>query len=232
MDDQGEVTRLLGAAQSGDANALNRVVSLVYRELEQLAHRQLARERPDHTLDTGALVHEAFLKVSALHSMQWQSREHFLAMSARLMRRILVDYAAAKRAQKRGGGAILPFEVASGEERYRFEPLDNETPEHIFERDWAVSLLDRVVSRLKAEFIRHGSLKDFDKLKVFLSDVASNGEYTALAGPLGMEPGGVAVAVYRLRLRYREIIRTEITQTVTNESEMETEMHYLFAALD
>ena len=106
VDDQGEVTRLLGAAQRGDANALNRVVSLVYRELEQLAHRQLARERPDHTLDTGALVHEAFLKVSALHSMQWQSREHFLAMSARLMRRILVDYAAAKSAQKRGGDAV------------------------------------------------------------------------------------------------------------------------------
>ena len=106
MDDQGEVTRLLGAAQSGDANALNRVVSLVYRELEQLAHRQLANERPDHTLDTGALVHEAFLKVSALHSMQWQSREHFLAMSARLMRRILVDYAAAKSAQKRGGDVV------------------------------------------------------------------------------------------------------------------------------
>jgi len=106
VDDQGEVTRLLGAAQSGDANALNRVVSLVYRELEQLAHRQLAKERPDHTLDTGALVHEAFLKVSALDSMQWQSREHFLAMSARLMRRILVDYAAAKRAQKRGADAV------------------------------------------------------------------------------------------------------------------------------
>jgi RNA polymerase sigma factor (TIGR02999 family) len=106
VDDQGEVTRLLGAAQSGDAQALNRVVTLVYRELEHLAHRQLAKERPDHTLDTGALVHEAFLKVSALHSMQWQSREHFLAMSARLMRRILVDYAAAKRAQKRGGDAV------------------------------------------------------------------------------------------------------------------------------
>lgn len=106
MDEQGEVTRLLGAAQSGDAHALNRVVTLVYRELEQLAHRQLANERPDHTLDTGALVHEAFLKVSGLHSMHWQSREHFLAMSARLMRRILVDYAAARRAQKRGGGAV------------------------------------------------------------------------------------------------------------------------------
>ncbi|MGH7647160.1 MAG: ECF-type sigma factor, partial [Gemmatimonadaceae bacterium] len=106
MDDQGEVTRLLGAAQSGDAHALNRVVTLVYRELEQVAHRQLAKERPEHTLDTGALVHEAYLKVSELHSIRWQSREHFLAMSARLMRRILVDHAAAKSAQKRGGDAV------------------------------------------------------------------------------------------------------------------------------
>lgn len=106
MDDQGEVTRLLAAAQGGDAKALNRVVALVYHELEQVAHRELAHERPGHTLDTGALVHEAFLKVSQLHSMEWRSREHFLAMSARLMRRILVDYAAAKNAQKRGGNPV------------------------------------------------------------------------------------------------------------------------------
>lgn len=106
MDDQGEITRLLAAAQGGDAKALNRVVALVYHELEQVAHRELAHERSGHTLDTGALVHEAFLKVSQLHSMEWRSREHFLAMSARLMRRILVDYAAAKNAQKRGGNPV------------------------------------------------------------------------------------------------------------------------------
>jgi RNA polymerase sigma factor (TIGR02999 family) len=106
VDDHGEVTKLLAAAQGGDAQALSRVVTLVYHELERVAHRQLAKEQPGHTLDTGALVHEAYLKVSELHSIEWQSREHFLAMSARLMRRILVDYAAARQAQKRGGGAV------------------------------------------------------------------------------------------------------------------------------
>src|SRR5258708_19190994 len=80
----------------------------------------------------------------------------------------LADQVDRARAQKRGSGAILPFEVDSGEERYRFEPLDNETPEHIFERRWAVMLLDRAVSCLRDEFTQHGSLDDFEKLKVFL----------------------------------------------------------------
>src|ERR1043165_5338943 len=62
--------------------------------------------------------------------------------------------------QKRGGGAILPFEVGSGDERYRFEPLDNETPERIFERRWALMLLDRAISRLRDEFTRYGSPGD------------------------------------------------------------------------
>lgn len=70
VDDQGELTRLLGAAQSGDAHALNPVVTLVYHEFERLANRQLPRERREHTLDTRALVHEAYPKVADLHSMQ------------------------------------------------------------------------------------------------------------------------------------------------------------------
>ena len=80
----------------------------------------------------------------------------------------LADQADRARAQKRGAGAILPFEVATGEQQYRFEPLDNETPEHIFEHRWAVMLLDRAVSRLRDEFTQHGSPRDFEKLKVFL----------------------------------------------------------------
>jgi RNA polymerase sigma factor (sigma-70 family) len=142
----------------------------------------------------------------------------------------LADETDRARAQKRGGGAILPFEVASGEERYRFEPLDNETPEHIFERDWAVSLLDRVVSRLKAEFIRHGSLKDFDKLKVVLLG-QSEVPYAELALKMGASEGGLKVTVHRLRRRYRVLFLQEIMETVADPADVDSEIRFLFSAL-
>jgi RNA polymerase sigma factor (TIGR02999 family) len=104
--DQDEVTQLLAAVKGGHAAAMGRVVTLVYAELERIAHRQLAREQDARTLETGALVHEAYLKLSRLDHIEWQSCEHFLAMAARLMRRILIDYAEARHAQKRGGGDV------------------------------------------------------------------------------------------------------------------------------
>lgn len=106
MDEQGEVTELLAAVKGGRADAMDRVVTLLYAELERIAHRQLAREQGGHTLETGALVNEAYLKLSRLERVEWQSREHFLAIAARLMRRILIDYAVARNAQKRGGAAL------------------------------------------------------------------------------------------------------------------------------
>lgn len=106
MNDQGEVTQLLAAVKGGHTEAMRRVVTLVYEELERIAHRQLAREHDGHTLDTGALVHEAYFKLSELDRIEWQSREHFLAIAARIMRRILIDYAVARHAQKRGGDAV------------------------------------------------------------------------------------------------------------------------------
>ena len=77
---------------------------VVYEELRRIAHRELRHERTDHTLGTTALVHEAYLKLARLDRIRWQSRAHFLAVAAQAMRRVLVDYAVARRAQKRGGG--------------------------------------------------------------------------------------------------------------------------------
>ena len=128
MRDIGETTRLLAAARSGDTGALDRVVTRVYDELCAVAHRQLSRERAGHTLDTRSLVHEAYLKLVDLHEIQWQDRAHFLAMSSRLMRRILINHAEHRGAAKRGGGSIpLPLDdVAPGAEdrMQRFAALD------------------------------------------------------------------------------------------------------------
>ena len=97
-------TQLLHAWRAGDASALDRLMPLLYEELSRQAHFALAGERADHTLETRALVHEVYLRLMDAN-VDWQDRAHFFALSARTMRRILVDHAKARTAGKRGGGA-------------------------------------------------------------------------------------------------------------------------------
>lgn len=99
-----DVTRLLDRARAGDRSALNAVLPLVYDELRQVARRAMRRERPGQTLDATALVHEAWLRLSAARQLAPQNRAHFLAIAANAMRQILVERARARHADKRGGG--------------------------------------------------------------------------------------------------------------------------------
>jgi RNA polymerase sigma factor (TIGR02999 family) len=99
----GELTQLLIAWSSGDARALDQLAPLVYAELHRLAHRYMNRENAGHTLQTTALVHEAFLRLLGNPQESWQNRAHFYAIAAQMMRRILVDYARANLRAKRGG---------------------------------------------------------------------------------------------------------------------------------
>jgi RNA polymerase sigma factor (TIGR02999 family) len=98
-----EVTRLLRAWSDGDEEALGTIVKLVYPELREIARKCLIRERPEHTIQATALVHEAFLRLVDIRQIRWQDRAHFFAVGARLMRRVLVDYARAKHCAKREG---------------------------------------------------------------------------------------------------------------------------------
>jgi RNA polymerase sigma factor (TIGR02999 family) len=100
-----EVTQLLVAWGNGDQAALDRLMPLVYNELHRLAHRHIKKERPGHTLQTSALLNEAFLRLVDQRDVHWQSRAHFFSIAAQMMRRILVDYARARRYAKRGGDA-------------------------------------------------------------------------------------------------------------------------------
>jgi len=114
-----DVTRLLVRWKDGDEAALQQLVPIVHEELRRLARRQMAGERPGHTLQPTALVNEAYLRLVNLKQMQWQDRAHFFAMGARLMRRILVDFARSRGYQKRGGGVkrvsfTEAFAVAEG----------------------------------------------------------------------------------------------------------------------
>jgi RNA polymerase sigma-70 factor, ECF subfamily len=101
-----EVTRLLEAAVAGDNEALDRLMPLVYEDLRRVARRQLDREGGGHTLQTTALIHEAYLKLAGGGAVGATSRAHFLAIAARAMRQVLVDYARRRKAAKRGGGVI------------------------------------------------------------------------------------------------------------------------------
>src|SRR5689334_23441881 len=98
-----EVTQLLLAWSDGDKQALEALMPIVYRELHRLARRYMAGERVQHTLQASALVNEAYLKLIDVQRVQWQNRAHFFAVAARLMRRILVDFARRKHYEKRGG---------------------------------------------------------------------------------------------------------------------------------
>lgn len=116
MTSSKDFRELLAAAGKGDREALDRLVPLVYGELRGLAHRQLAGEHPDHTLGATALVNEAYLKLAGYRKPGFRDRSHFLAIAAQAMRRILVDHAVRRNAEKRGGGrAPVPlYEVEIG----------------------------------------------------------------------------------------------------------------------
>jgi RNA polymerase sigma factor (TIGR02999 family) len=99
-----EITQLLLAWGSGDESTLARLMPLVYEELRRAARRYMAHQRPDHTLQTTALVNEVYLRLVNFREVNWQDRAHFFAVCAKLMRRILIDFARSRHYQKRGGG--------------------------------------------------------------------------------------------------------------------------------
>lgn len=121
------------------------LLPLVYEELRRIAARELRRERPGHTLCTTALVHEAWLELAKLHRIEWQNRSHYLALAAQAMRRVLIDHAVARRAQKRGGGRIA-------------ETLDEDAMVLVQARAAELLDLDAALDRLTALDERQGRI--------------------------------------------------------------------------
>jgi RNA polymerase sigma-70 factor, ECF subfamily len=111
---RGEITELLLAWRGGDASALDKLIPLVYAELRRLAHRYMRNERPDHTLETAALINEAYLRLVDTSGLDLRGRAHFLALAAQVMRRILVESARSRRTARRGADAKrVPLEVTA-----------------------------------------------------------------------------------------------------------------------
>src|SRR5437867_1255689 len=119
-----EITQLLMNWSEGDKAALDQLVPLVYPELRRLARRQMARERPEHTLQTSALINEAYLKLVDQQNVPWQNRGHFFSMAAQVMRHILIDHARRHRYDKRGGDAPhVPLDEAAIAQKERAAQL-------------------------------------------------------------------------------------------------------------
>ncbi len=184
---------------------------------------------PDQAQD---LTQEFFLRVLGGQYLDRADPEkgRFRAFILTSLKFFLADEVDRVRAQKRGGGAVLSLEFSSGEDRYRREPAHDETPERIFERRWAISVLDRVVEKLRDEFVRHGRPEHFERLKVFLLG-HSDAPYAVLAGEMNTSEGALKVAIHRLRKRYRELFRQEIADTVADPAEVESELRFLAAVL-
>jgi RNA polymerase sigma-70 factor (ECF subfamily) len=133
------------------------------------------------------------------------------------------------RAQKRGGGQTIVS--LDAETRYNLEPASEVSADKIYERRWALTLLDEVLKRLREEYEADGKGKLFDHLKVTLTGERSTIPYAEIGAQLGMSEGAVKVAVHRLRQRYRDVLRAEIAETVDGSEAVEEEIRALFAAL-
>jgi RNA polymerase sigma-70 factor (ECF subfamily) len=130
-------------------------------------------------------------------------------------------------AKKRGGGSqIVSLESGRAEDRFKLEPPSDETPETVFDRRWALTLLDRVMSRLKAEARQAGKTSSFDGLQTYLTGDQPQLTYAQTASELGISEGAAKVAVHRLRRRFRDLVRDEIAQTVSSPEEIEDELRH------
>ena len=141
------------------------------------------------------------------------------------------EWARAKTLKRGGGQALISLDALSAEERYRREPEDNATPEKLFERRWALTLLDRVLTRLSREYETAGKQAMFEQLRGCLTGDSDLLPYAELAPRLGLTEGAVKVVVHRLRQRYRGVLRDEIAQTVADPAEIDDEIRELFSAL-
>jgi RNA polymerase sigma-70 factor (ECF subfamily) len=161
-----------------------------------------------------------------------QSRGRFRTFLLSAMNHFLADEWDKARAKKRGGGVrFVPLQFDTAETRYCVEPADPVTPERSFERRWALTLLEGVLTRLRTEYEREGKGDLFAMLHPCLTGERTDQPYAQLADKLGVTEAAVKSAVHRLRQRYRHLLRNEIAQTVAAPSDVDEELRHFFAML-
>jgi RNA polymerase sigma-70 factor (ECF subfamily) len=137
-----------------------------------------------------------------------------------------------QRAAKRGGGQqIVSLEEIKVEQERHFEAASDLTPDKLFDQRWAIAVLDEALKFLQQEMADEGRIAQFEGLKPYLTDDPDEGDYGAIAAKLGVKPKSVAVMVFRLRQRYRELVRAEVAHTLCNPLDVDDEMGNLLKAL-
>jgi RNA polymerase sigma factor (sigma-70 family) len=211
------------------AEALEKLCGAYWYPLYAFVRRQghspedasdLTQEFFTHLLESNALAH-ADREKGRFRSFLLASLKNLLANEWKRGQR-----------QKRGGGVItFSLDAVEAEERYQLEPMDGATPETIYERRWAEVLLERVLARLRGECDASGRMQRFDTLKVFLLDDKGTLSLADAAQQLGLSVVAVKGVVHRLRQRYREIFREEVSNTVREPQEVDEEIRHLLHAL-
>jgi RNA polymerase sigma-70 factor (ECF subfamily) len=186
-----------------------------------------ADQAQDHTQEFFArLLEKDYLKVAD------RERGRFRSFLLAACQHFLANERDKARAQKRGGGRLhVPIDFHDAEHRYGHEPAHHLTAEKLFERRWALTLLDQVLQRLRQEMADRGRGPVFELLKGCLAGEKTAASYEQLGRQLRMTEGAIKIVVHRLRKRYRELLRAEIERTVETAAEVEAEIRSLFAAL-
>jgi RNA polymerase sigma factor (sigma-70 family) len=192
------------------------------------------RRRGHSPHDAQDLTQEFFARLLERHTLAIADPERgrFRSFLLSTMNHFLAHEWHKVQAQKRGGGCqILSLDLAQAEQRYDLEPVDNSSPDKLFDKNWANALLEEVLNQLEAEYQQAGKAELFAALKQTLTGTRESQPYSVLAARLGMNEAAVKVAVHRLRKRYRELLRVEITNLVADPEQAEDELRHLSAAL-
>ena len=162
-----------------------------------------------------------------------QDRGRFRGFLLASLQHFLANDAARRRTEKRGGSVtVLSLDLDDAEGRYRFEPVEAVTPETLYERRWALTVIERVLGHLRQEWQAAARGAEFDALKACLLGQAPAGGYAAIASTLGTTEGAVKVAVHRLRRKFQAELRKDIGETVSDAADVDDEIRYLVRALD
>ena len=214
---------------AGSRAAFSELCELYWRPVYAFARRQ------GHDVDQAEDLTQAFFArllekdvVQAADPQRGRFRSFLLAS----FKHFAANERDRERTQKRGSGqVVVGLDFESAEAKYSAEPVDSLTPEAVFERQWALGVLDRVLGTLSDECAKAGKSAIFDQVRDLLGGERNPGGYAAIAESLGTTEGAVKVHVHRLRRRYRDLLRAEIGATVSDESDIDNEIAYLMATV-
>jgi DNA-directed RNA polymerase specialized sigma24 family protein len=188
---------------------------------------------PDEARDLTQAFLASLLERQSLRTVR-RARGRFRTFLLSSLAHFLANEAARRRARKRGGGLPplpLDLRIDGAEAQYTHEPADAATPESLFDRRWALAVIDRVLAGVRADWTAAGRETEFDRLKPFLLGDAARGAYEAIARDLAMTEGAARVTVHRLRRTVRDRLRQHIAETVSDPSEVDDEIRYLIRTL-